>query len=728
MVNPYAQEKLEYPFELLLTKTIHSLRPDDAQLNSQKSLEQIGAGESFRIDLPFQTSAGQIIDTEGKIGVTYWGDQKIFFGLFRDVTEKRKAERVAQHVAKRDRLLAQISTHLINLDDPDAVRSEIHNSLSLIGRFYEAQQAFLCLFKDGTKVEFCCEWSRVNSEKNGDGFEFLPVPEAKECLRIIGENEFSEYGQQSDCVMEKQSLLMPVLYESKKRGLVGLKGVLSIDRITSYDLDFIRTIGEIIINTVISQRRRQRLKDSEKRLSYSMKAAKHAVWDMDLSTGKLVLSPLHLSILGGNTEDWYPEVAFEKWVAKVHPEDKQNIKDVLKDFSKGNSNELVKEYRVKNKDGGWTWLSSTAVILEKDDSGAAVRIVGTHTDITEQKNSRLKLQSRNVHLQKTIMESGSFHGIIGQSPVMQEVFERILQAAASDTNVIVYGESGTGKELVANAIQKLSDRSSSPFLPVNCGAIPDNLIESEFFGHIKGAFTGADTNKDGYLDQVNNGTILLDELGELPLVLQVKLLRALDGHGYTPVGGTKVKNSDFRIIAATNRNLKEMIQKGSMREDFYYRLHVVPINLPPLRDRKEDIPLLIYHFLNQYNQKKAKFQSIPGEVIDQMLEYQWPGNVRELQNVIFRFLTLNTLDIDGLDLDVHRSTPFTRINTGITNIKFADAIAEVERELIVDALRKCNGNKSKAASLLSLPRRTLHRKLNALGIDNQSDDNQSFAG
>jgi len=284
-----------------------------------------------------------------------------------------------------------------------------------------------------------------------------------------------------------------------------------------------------------------------------------------------------------------------------------------------------------------------------------------------------------------------------------------LQAATSDTNVVITGESGTGKELTARAVHTLSSRNDKPFVTVNCGAIPDTILESEFFGYKKGAFSGAIANKPGFLDIAHQGTLFLDELGELPIAMQVKLLRALEGGGYIPVGDTEQKISDFRIVAATNRDLKAMVDAGKMREDFFYRIHIIPIQLPPLRDRKDDIPLLVYHFMNEISDSDGKHQSFPGEILDAMVEYDWPGNVRELQNAINRYLTLGEIDFNNRKVGAS-------INTKAENLPFKTAIRELERRLIVDALKKSDGNRTKAAKLLQLPRRTLLRKIDSYRI------------
>jgi len=250
---------------------------------------------------------------------------------------------------------------------------------------------------------------------------------------------------------------------------------------------------------------------------------------------------------------------------------------------------------------------------------------------------------------------------------------------------------------------------------VNCGAIPENLLESEFFGHRKGAFTGAQIDKNGLLDIADGGTLFLDEVGDLSLSLQVKLLRAIEGAGYMPVGSTETKHSNFRIISAANKCLKDLVEKRLMRDDFFYRIHVIPIKVPPLRARKEDIPLLVDHFLRLYAGDESA--SIPSKIIESLVAYNWPGNVRELQNVLHRYLAVQRLDF----LDKPRSQRIARDNDSpedldFDGLPFHSALEKFEKSLILKALEYHQWHKAKAASRLGLPRRTFFRKLKYLGI------------
>ena len=304
--------------------------------------------------------------------------------------------------------------------------------------------------------------------------------------------------------------------------------------------------------------------------------------------------------------------------------------------------------------------------------------------------------------------------IIGQSKLMQRVYGLIQKAADSDANVAIYGESGTGKELAARAIHELSDRKNKEFVTVNCGAIPETLLESEFFGYTKGAFTGAYVDKHGYLDLADGGILFLDEVGELTLNMQAKLLRSLDDGGYVPVGRRKPIKSDFRIIAATNKDLADRVKKGLMREDFFFRIHIIPITLPPLRERKEDIPLLLDHFLKR-NNGNGRAVKIPEEIMQMLYDYHWPGNVRELQNVIHRYLAVESLDL--LRPPENRPAPVkTESSAQQCHVNLQQALEDFEKSLILKILQAHQWNRQKAARELGITRNTLFKKIIKFGL------------
>lgn len=363
-----------------------------------------------------------------------------------------------------------------------------------------------------------------------------------------------------------------------------------------------------------------------------------------------------------------------------------------------------------------------------DRRGNMTGAVATLQDITQQKLWEInmkkeseQLQQQNILLRSSMKERFRFCDIIGKSKKMQEVYDLILKAASSSDNVIIVGESGVGKELVARAIHDMSGRKERQFVPVNCGAIPETLLETEFFGHTKGAFTGAHTAKQGFLDKADGGTLFLDEVGELSLAMQVKLLRAIEGGGYSQVGSNEVRHSDFRIVAATHRNLHEEVRLGRFREDFFYRIYVIPVALPSLRERKEDLVLLVDHFLQKLG-SDLNIDSLSGSDIEAFYNYDWPGNVRELQNVLRRYVTLKQVDFTGSGRALPVVTPAAEVEPISDTASLNDAVETFEKKLIVKTLEMNRWHRINAAKALGISRRTLFRKMERYGLETAHDE------
>ncbi len=337
---------------------------------------------------------------------------------------------------------------------------------------------------------------------------------------------------------------------------------------------------------------------------------------------------------------------------------------------------------------------------------------------------RESLKRENFWLRKqirSIQENFTFANMVGKSKAMQAVFKMAAKAAQYDTTVLILGESGTGKELIARGIHYEGNRAQKPFIPVNCGGIPESLLESEFFGHKKGAFTGADRNKKGLFEEADGGTIFLDEIGELPLNLQVKFLRVLQESEIRPVGESSTKTVDVRVIAATAKNLEEEARDGGFRQDLFYRLNVFPITLPPLRERTEDIPLLCRHFLNRYNQNLGKeIEGISSEAISTMLRYHWPGNVREVENVIERAVILTEEKIissENVSITPQGGAQCPPPAEGLMEgYSVKEAQKRLEKQLIIKALSATRGNRTKATQLLEISHPSLLSKIKAYNI------------
>ncbi len=328
------------------------------------------------------------------------------------------------------------------------------------------------------------------------------------------------------------------------------------------------------------------------------------------------------------------------------------------------------------------------------------------------------LRDENRKLKEELGRRYEFDNIIGRSPQMQEIFAAVLRVAPTRATVLLTGESGVGKDLIARAIHFHSPRTDRPLVKINCSAIPENLMESELFGYEKGAFTGANISKPGKFEQADTGTVFLDEIGDVPQPVQVKLLRVLQEREFERLGSNKTQRVDIRMIAATNQDLRAALEQGTFREDLYYRLNVVAMEIPPLRARKVDIPYLANHFIHKLAPDSgSSVESITPAAMDMLLDHSWPGNVRELENVIERSLVMATgkqLDAKDIKLDLPRHRP---VVSGELALPEGMSLEQYEQELIRQALKKADGNKSRAARLLGLTRNALRYRLTQMGLE-----------
>ncbi|MCP4745903.1 MAG: sigma-54-dependent Fis family transcriptional regulator [Desulfobacteraceae bacterium] len=348
----------------------------------------------------------------------------------------------------------------------------------------------------------------------------------------------------------------------------------------------------------------------------------------------------------------------------------------------------------------------------------------TVANALERKTLAVERQVLEDELKKTV----HFNKIIGNNPRMMHIYQMIRQVAKTRTNILITGESGTGKELIARAIHENSDRANKPFVPVNCGGIPDTLVESELFGHKKGAFTGASHDKKGLMEAADTGAIFLDEVGELSVAMQVKLLRAVQERMFRSVGGTKDIAVDIRIISATNKKLEDEVIAGNFREDLFYRLNVIEIKIPPLRERKSDLKILTQHFIEKYAREMDKeVTKVSSYAIDLLNKYDFPGNIRELENLIERSVALSSTNIllpDSLAMSIHKRRWIEGIEDKrfdldevVRGVALDEILADIERAYLTKALECSNGNKNRAAELLGITFRSFRYRLDKLNIE-----------
>ena len=405
------------------------------------------------------------------------------------------------------------------------------------------------------------------------------------------------------------------------------------------------------------------------------------------------------------------------WEAAIHPQDiGAYLEARSSSIASGKAYEA--EFRLRAANGTYRWFLSRGVPL-RDDRGNIVRWYAMLADIDDRKQTEEKLQQENVALREEIDKSSMFEEIVGSSAALRAVLSRVTKVAPSDSTVLITGETGTGKELIARAIYKRSRRSSNAFVSVNCASIPRDLIASELFGHEKGAFTGATQRRLGRFELADRGTIFLDEVGDLPAETQVTLLRVLQEREFQRVGGDRPIPTNVRVIAATNRNLQTAIESGAFRSDLFYRLNVFPIETPPLRKRREDIPVLVAYFLDRYSRKSGKtIRQIDKKSLELLQSYPWPGNIRELQNVIERSVIVcesETFSVDESWLSSQSSDEALGSTLGLSQM-----LANEEKQVIEAALRECGGRvsgSSGAAAKLGVARSTLESKIRSFGID-----------
>ncbi|HWY57254.1 MAG TPA: sigma 54-interacting transcriptional regulator, partial [Terriglobales bacterium] len=479
------------------------------------------------------------------------------------------------------------------------------------------------------------------------------------------------------------------------------------------------TSGHLVefVGTVIDVTERKRAEEERRRIEMELRQM-------------LDLAPQHIGVYGPNRERLYLNhasldyfgISLEEWQQfpgrndYVHADDGGRWDSGFGHIvARGSADEL--EVQLRRRDGTYRWFSARFNPL-RDEQGQIMRWYVAATDIEDRKQAEDRLRSENVALREEIDKASMFEEIVGTSPALKAVLSRISKVAPSDSTVLITGETGTGKELVARAIHRISDRASRPFVSVNCAAIPRDLIASELFGHEKGAFTGATQQRLGRFELANDGTLFLDEVGELPAETQIALLRVLQEHEFERVGGTRRIRANVRVIAATNRDLQAAITAGSFRSDLFYRLNVFPIEIPSLRERREDIPMLVEYFVERYSRKAGKqITRINKKTLELLQSYAWPGNIRELQNVIERSMILCETEIFSIDKN-WLPPPMTLESK--QQVGHRRRFLLQEKDMIETALKDTGGRvagPTGAAVKLGMPRSTMESKIRSFKIN-----------
>jgi PAS domain S-box-containing protein len=486
-------------------------------------------------------------------------------------------------------------------------------------------------------------------------------------------------------------------------------------------------IATLLIVRLLIQRSRhgrakEALRTSEERYLLALAGSTDGLWDWDLLSNTVFYSDRFREILGYSSEEFPGKI--DSFRSRLHPEDVEAIWAAIERHLQERVAYKV-EYRLRKKSGEYLWFLARGQAIW-DSDGNAVRMSGWIQDITERKQAELdlktalseikelkeKLEVERAYLQEEIKLEYNYENIIGQSDALNYVLYKVEQIASSDTTVLVLGETGTGKELVSRAIHGLSPRKDRALVKVNCATLPSSLIESELFGHERGAFTSAHARQLGRFEVANGATLFLDEIGELPLELQPKLLRVIQDGEFERLGSSGTIKVDVRVIAATNRNLEEEVRRGRFREDLWYRLSIFPITVPPLRERMEDIALLVDFFVDKISKRLGKsIESIPTSVMNALQDYHWPGNIREFENVLERAV------INSSGPKLHLVDELKKAPKDLAAAK--KTLNEVERDYIVRVLEQTNwkvSGKNGAAEILGLNRSTLRARIRKLDI------------
>jgi formate hydrogenlyase transcriptional activator len=626
-------------------------------------------------------------------------------------------------------LISDLSAGFVSISS-DEIENQINTCLQQITEFFAADRCTLGLFsEDGTRLTRTFEYHREGVEPGPPALSKDQLPWYISQLRqgkLVVINRLEDLPAEAEeerrlCLAKsmKSLLSIPMVMGQKTLGSCALVSVRA-ERIWPDDLvQRMRLIAEVLAGALARKRFEESLRESEARLSLAATSADAGLWVLENATGQIWATEITRKLYGLAPDQ---ELNFEGFIHIVESADRQRIRRQVERAVRTHS-DFREEYRIVHPDGTIRWMAARGRSYF-NPSGEPELLMGVSIDISERKKMEEQLQQRlrdieklkqqlekeNVYLREEIELQYAHEEIVGRSQAMKRILAQIEQVARTDTTVLIEGETGTGKELVARAVHRLSDLKDRPLVTVNCASLPPTLIESELFGREKGAYTGALTRMTGRFEVADGATLFLDEIGELPLDVQAKLLRVLEHGQFERLGSTKPLQVNARIIAASNRNLARDADEGKFRKDLYYRLNVFPIIIPPLRERPEDIPLLVWAFVRQYEKKTGKrIEHIPRKSMESLQRYPWPGNARELRNAVEHAMIVSS----GKTLEA--SVPQRASSEIPANLSLEDA----ERRHILGVLQKSGWRltgRGGAAEILGLKRTTLQSKMKKLGI------------
>ncbi|MCB2170199.1 MAG: sigma 54-interacting transcriptional regulator [Deltaproteobacteria bacterium] len=629
-------------------------------------------------------------------------------------------------------MISDLSARFINLP-PERLDSEIEAALKMVLEFFQVDRCGLLHTLPGRDA---WQITHVAYTKHA-----APVPKNTELPRSINpwaydrlteKGEVVSYARVDDMPDEahidkqtwkewgiRSNLTIPVLRSRSAVHLISINAMRKERIWPEVFFPRLKLLGEVFVNALERRKTEQALRDSEERLNLAAASADAGVWVIFTDTGSLWATGKLREILHFSPDE---DLSFERFLETVHPDDRESARETLA-YSLKTRELVVLEYRIVLPDGSVRWAVSRGRSYP-GTSERAERVMGVTIDITPRKEmeAQLKeqlkeiqqlkqqLEQENIYLRDEILLQHGHEGIIARSRAMKHILTQVEQVAVTDATVLLLGETGTGKELLARTIHNLSNRKEKALIAINCAALPPTLIESELFGREKGAYTGALTRMPGRFEVADRSTLFLDEVAELPLDLQAKLLRVLEEGCFERLGSTKTQKVDVRVLAATNRDLAQEVAAGRFRSDLYYRLNVFPIVISPLRERPEDIPPLVWMFVKQNEKKLGKrIDNIPRRHMEALQNYAWPGNARELRNIVEHAMITSC----GGRLDVR--APIRKSE----NAAITDTLEDVERQHILSVLERTGWRvtgKNGAAEILGLKRTTLQAKMRKLDI------------
>jgi formate hydrogenlyase transcriptional activator len=648
--------------------------------------------------------------------------------VFANALVRKQAEESVKERLEFESLLADISTRFVNLP-AEQIDGEIEDAHRRVCECFGLD--FSALWQ--LSIESPRNYTLTHSYRLADGpalpermtaDEYFPWclerVEAGEVIAISTENSPAEAARDQEVWRQygiKSSLVIPLSAGGEPPiGAVSFNTMKAERTWPEPIVKQLQLVAQIFANALARKHADAELRKSEARLSLATNAAGVGLWIMEIASGCVWVTPKTRELLHLAPEE---DLVYETFLKTIHPEDRERIdQEVVQVIQSGEK--LQVEYRIVLSDGSTRWIAASGQ-LYPGSTGEPESLMGVSVDISERNKQmqeivelKRRLENENLYLRKELRSEKGFEKIVGKSKALNRVITAAKQVATTEATVLILGETGTGKGLMANAIHQLSARRHRPLITVNCSALPQNLIESELFGREKGAFTGAHTRQAGRFEVADGGTIFLDEIGEMPLELQAKLLRVLQEGEFERLGSAKTVRVDVRVIAATSRDLRQEVHTRRFREDLYYRLNVFPISIPPLRQRSEDIPLLARHFVEKYGRKMLRHvERIPETTIKMFLNYDWPGNVRELEHVVERGVILSTGRTFRLAEQLRSSK-----SVGANDKPLKD-LASAEREHILRVLQETSwriDGPFGAAAILKLHPSTLRFRIKKLGI------------